>query len=130
MGFLFSGPQRLVQKCFQGRSNVSLGLQGTARPAHYYVVVDEIFRSKHNNNSNSTKELMKLTHAISYLYPRATKAVSIVSPAYLADLVCDRGRRYLSRYYDSRFRNSNRLGKPPQESVQVNSKLKDTMYYI
>ncbi|KAI0926490.1 hypothetical protein AcV7_005414 [Taiwanofungus camphoratus] len=63
------------------------GLQGTTRPTHYYVVHDEI--------RFSADQLQGLTNDVSYMFARATKAVSLVSPAYYADLACERGRCYL-----------------------------------
>ncbi len=63
------------------------GLQGTARPAHYTVLRDDI--------SFEADELEQFTHNLCYLFNRATKAVSIVPPAYYADLLCERGRAYL-----------------------------------
>ena len=64
-----------------------MGLQGTARSAHYIVTHDEI-----GLNADS---LQKLVHNLSYLFARATKAVSYVPPAYYADILCERGRCYL-----------------------------------
>ncbi|KAK6532444.1 hypothetical protein TWF281_006632 [Arthrobotrys megalospora] len=63
------------------------GLQGTVRPAHYYVIRDDI--------GFSADKLQNLTHNLCYLFGRATKGVSIVPPAYYADLACDRGRFYI-----------------------------------
>ena len=63
------------------------GRQGTARPTHYYVVHDEI--------KIGADQLQCLTNDISYMFARATKAVSLVSPAYYADLACERGRCYI-----------------------------------
>lgn len=63
------------------------GLQGTTRPTHYYVVHDEI--------GFAADALQKLTNDVSYMFARATKAVSLVSPAYYADLACERGRCYI-----------------------------------
>ncbi|EKM56707.1 uncharacterized protein PHACADRAFT_141577 [Phanerochaete carnosa HHB-10118-sp] len=63
------------------------GLQGTTRPTHYYVVHDEI--------GFAADQLQTLTNDVSFLFARATKAVSLVSPAYYADLACERGRCYL-----------------------------------
>ncbi|THH27194.1 hypothetical protein EUX98_g6995 [Antrodiella citrinella] len=57
------------------------------RPTHYYVVHDEI-----GFNAN---QLQGLTNDVSYMFARATKAVSLASPAYYADLACERGRCYL-----------------------------------
>ena len=65
------------------------GLQGTVRPTHYYVVHDE--------NEFKADRLQGLTHAVSYMFARATKAVSLAAPAYYADLACERGRAYLHR---------------------------------
>ncbi|KAF9011911.1 argonaute-like protein [Cyathus striatus] len=63
------------------------GLQGTTKPTHYYVVHDEI--------GFDADTIQGLTNAVSYMFARATKAVSLVSPAYYADLACERGRCYL-----------------------------------
>lgn len=63
------------------------GLQGTTRPTHYLIVIDE--------NNLSSDIIQKVTHDVSYLFARATKAVSLVSPAYYADLACERGRCYI-----------------------------------
>jgi hypothetical protein len=63
------------------------GLQGTARPAHYVVIKDDI--------SFNADVLEQFTHHLCYLFNRATKAVSICPPAYYADLLCTRGRAYL-----------------------------------
>ncbi|KAF8455766.1 hypothetical protein BDZ91DRAFT_801275 [Kalaharituber pfeilii] len=64
-----------------------VGLQGTARSAHYTVIYDEL--------GFSADSLQTLVHNLSYLFMRATKAVSYVPPAYYADILCDRGRCYL-----------------------------------
>jgi hypothetical protein len=63
------------------------GLQGTARPAHYVVIKDDI--------SFEADQMEQFTHHLCYLFNRATKAVSICPPAYYADLLCERGRSYL-----------------------------------
>ncbi|RPB12184.1 Piwi-domain-containing protein [Morchella conica CCBAS932] len=63
------------------------GLQGTTRPAHYYVI--------HDKNDFKSNQLQTLTHNLCYLFGRATKSVSICPPAYYADLVCERGRCYI-----------------------------------
>ncbi|KAJ7178055.1 argonaute-like protein [Mycena filopes] len=65
------------------------GLQGTTRPTHYYVVHDEI--------GFGADGLQQLTNSVSYMFARATKAVSLVSPAYYADLACERGRCYVHK---------------------------------
>lgn len=77
-------------------------LQGTARPAHYYIVLDEIFtkRKAQPPNQNVADVLEDLTHSMYYLCGRATKAVSICPPAYYADIICERARCYLSDLFD------------------------------
>jgi len=116
-------------------------LQGTARPAHYFTVLDEIFTSRRlpPGFQNHADVLEDLTHNMCYLFGRATKAVSICPPAYYADLVCERARCYLSGHYDmstpsqtTAASESGRggLGDPTDNDVQVHPKLKDTMFYI
>jgi len=65
-------------------------LQGHAKPTHYTVVYDE--------NRFGADEVQQGTHTVSYLYARATKAVSLVPAAYYADLACERGRCYLNDF--------------------------------
>jgi len=68
------------------------GLQGQVRPTHYVVVYDE--------QRLSADQLQQGTHTASYNYIRATKAVSLVPPAYYADIACERGRCYVSSIFD------------------------------
>lgn len=60
------------------------GLQGTSRPTHYHVLYDD--------NNFTPDSLQDLTYRLCYIYGRATRAVSIVPPAYYADLVAARAR--------------------------------------
>ncbi|KAI8851976.1 Piwi domain-containing protein [Chytridium lagenaria] len=60
------------------------GLQGTSRAAHYHVLYDE--------NKFNPDDLQEITYRMCYLYARATRAVSIVPPAYYAHLVAARAR--------------------------------------
>ena len=66
------------------------GLQGTVKATHYTVVYDE--------SKLQADEIQQGTHSASYLYARATKAVSLIPPAYYADLACERGRCYLNNF--------------------------------
>ena len=52
----------------------------------------------YDENNMGADELQQGTHTASYLYGRATKAVSLVPPAYYADLACERGRCYLNEF--------------------------------
>ncbi|KAF8523721.1 Piwi-domain-containing protein [Hysterangium stoloniferum] len=63
------------------------GLKGSARPTHYTVIHDE--------NKFDADAAQCLINYSSYIFARATKAVSLVPPAYYADLVCERGRCYI-----------------------------------
>ena len=63
------------------------GLQGTVKPTHYIVIYDE---------SSLTADMVQQgVHTASYLYARATKAVSLVPPAYYADIVCQQARYWI-----------------------------------
>uniref|UniRef100_A0A383VYD8 Piwi domain-containing protein n=1 Tax=Tetradesmus obliquus TaxID=3088 RepID=A0A383VYD8_TETOB len=64
--------------------NSHAGLQGTNKPAHYHVLVDE--------NAFSADGLQLLTYWLCYLYCRCTRSVSVVPPAYYAQLAAARGR--------------------------------------
>lgn len=66
------------------------GLQGSAKTTHYTVVYDE--------NAMSADAIQEHTNRNSYLYARATKAVSLIPPAYYADLACERARLYLNNF--------------------------------
>jgi eukaryotic translation initiation factor 2C len=69
-------------------------IQGTAKTSHYIVLHDEIFRP-HFGEQNAADGLQNFVHKFCYLFQRATKAVSVCPPAYYADLLCERGRRFL-----------------------------------
>ncbi|MCJ1286740.1 hypothetical protein MMC26_006086 [Xylographa opegraphella] len=110
-------------------------LQGTARPAHYYIIHDEIFAKATVKApfQNTADVLEDLTHNMCYMFGRATKAVSICPPAYYADLVCTRARCYLSRIFDATPAASTVGGggdDPQQNEVRIHPNLVDTMFYI
>jgi len=117
-------------------------LQGTARPAHYYIVLDEIFtkRKVQPPHQNVADVLEELTHSMCYLFGRATKAVSICPPAYYADIVCERARCYLSGLFDmstpSATPAQSVVGEERQpeeareEDVLIHPDLSNTMFYI
>ncbi|KAK7467442.1 hypothetical protein VKT23_004496 [Stygiomarasmius scandens] len=108
------------------------GLQGTTKPTHYFVVHDEI--------KFGADELQKLTNSVSYLFARATKAVSLASPAYYADLACERGRCYIHRLLQGGTTvNTNSTNADEQVMREAQGQwgngvagqaLKDTMYYL
>ncbi|KAB5514942.1 ribonuclease H-like domain-containing protein [Coniochaeta sp. 2T2.1] len=63
-------------------------IQGTARPAHYFVLLDEIFRARY-------------AKTVPPQFQNGTKAMSVCTPAYYADLVCERARCYLSGAFET-----------------------------
>ncbi|CAI7623765.1 unnamed protein product [Penicillium palitans] len=116
-------------------------LQGTARPAHYFTVWDEIFYPLHPGvgpGIGAADRLQDLTHKMCYLFGRATKAVSVCPPAYYADLVCTRARCYMSDLFDPTpsatptgsvaGESGNRVSEESQATVHPS--IKDTMFYI
>ncbi|KAK5999083.1 Argonaute RISC catalytic component 2 [Cladobotryum mycophilum] len=116
-------------------------LQGTARPAHYYVVLDEIFRQRYAKTPGKiADELQELTQSMCFTFGRATKAVSICTPAYYADILCERARCYLSNLFDSPSNSAapSVAGSlegvpgsgPSQGDLQIHRNLRDTMFYI
>ncbi|EZF29972.1 hypothetical protein H109_00292 [Trichophyton interdigitale MR816] len=100
------------------------GIQGTSRPAHYVVLKD--------GNNFTANELQSMTHNLSYVFGRATRSVSIATPAYYADILCERGRCYL---YDTFHRKDHYAGTPYNVSQSkwlwgVHTDLADSMFYI
>ena len=52
----------------------------------------------YDENKLTADDIQQGTHTASYLYARATKAVSLIPAAYYADLACERGRCYLNDF--------------------------------
>jgi eukaryotic translation initiation factor 2C len=115
-------------------------IQGTARPAHYYIIFDEIFRDSKTKPpfAHDADVPEDLTHNMCYLCGRATKAVSISPAAFYADLVCKRARYYLSMLFDASPAGSvvGGVGQPRQgpaldlNDVRIHPNVRDTMLYI
>jgi len=76
------------------------GLQGTSRPSHYYVLWDE--------NKFEPDALQKLTYSLCFMFARCTRSVSIVPPAYYADIAAARARCYQKEIDDSTDFSGNR----------------------
>jgi hypothetical protein len=114
-------------------------IQGTARPAHYYIIYDQIFQAQriHPTFVNAADVLEDLTHNLCYLFGRATKAVSICPPAYYANLACERARCYLSGLFDPSPTASptgsvvsGGTGQADPSRVQIHNNIRDSMFYI
>jgi len=91
----------------------------------------------HDEIGFKADELQLLTNSVSYMFARATKAVSLVSPAYYADLACERGRCYLHKLLHGitppNATSEELVFKAAEDMWRngVNGKiLKDTMYYL
>ncbi|EST09042.1 protein of unknown function DUF1785 [Kalmanozyma brasiliensis GHG001] len=63
------------------------GLVGTARPCHYVVLRNEMEFSSEN--------LIRCINSLCYTYCRATRSVSLVPPAYYADILCEKARAFV-----------------------------------
>lgn len=108
-------------------------LHGTAHPAHYFVLVDEIFnyhtREELPRGCNNPSDLLYvITYNMCYLSCRSITSVSIPPPVYYADVACDTARRWNSRVFDaSQSEVSDEL---EDQHVTVDRKLSKTMFYI
>ncbi|CAI7772852.1 unnamed protein product [Closterium sp. NIES-53] len=67
--------------------NSHASIQGTSRPTHYRVLWDE--------NNFTADSMQALCYSLCYTYARCTRSVSLVPPAYYADLAATRARLYL-----------------------------------
>ncbi|KAI8962950.1 Piwi-domain-containing protein [Daldinia sp. FL1419] len=112
-------------------------IRGTARPAHYFVVHDEIFRNIFREQA--ADKLEAFTHSLCFISGRTTNAVGICTPTYYADLACDRARCYVAagptRSTTSRAGTANSAlnTKPPppgSEGLLLHPRMKNSMFYI
>ena len=85
-------PRKLLPKSFDVDFYLQAhaGIQGSVKATHYIVVYDE--------NGLTSDDIQQGTHSASYLYARATKAVSLIPAAYYTDLACEPCRCYLNDF--------------------------------
>lgn len=124
-------------------------IQGTARPAHYFVLWDEIFTNPTLQPVHDSIErgippadrLERLSHSLCYMFSRAAKAVSIPAPVYYADIACTRAGRYLAEPpsgAQSVTSDKSEMTKAQREhlcaelqaKIKVHDDLKDSMFYV
>ena len=124
-------------------------IKGTARPAHYFVLCDEIFTNPSLQSVHDEIELgippadrlERLSHSLCYLFSRAAKAVSIPAPVYYADIACTRAGRYLaeppsgaqsvtSDKLEMTNEQREHLRAELQAKIKVHDDLKDSMFYV
>lgn len=98
------------------------GLQGTSRPTHYHVLLDEI--------GFTADELQTLTYKLCYTFARCTRSVSMVPAAYYSHLVAFRARFFSLDGSDagSNYGGSNQSANT--RMLEVHNDLKHVMYYV
>ncbi|KDO27771.1 hypothetical protein SPRG_07370 [Saprolegnia parasitica CBS 223.65] len=98
------------------------GLQGTSRPAHYHVLLDEI--------QFSPDELQNLTYQLCYTFARCTRSVSVVPAVYYAKLVGDRTRLFLQESSDGGSTVDGTFVESTGRLMDVHRNLGRLMYYV
>ncbi|RAQ46859.1 piwil3 protein [Aspergillus flavus] len=126
--------------CFSFFLQPHSAIHGTARNAFYFVILDEVFSQRYTGKlrpkyKNVAEIVQDLTLNLSYLVGRATKGVRVCCPARYADLVCDRARCYLSRFYEPASETSSVASgastvQATNRDVLVHEKIRNTMFYI
>ncbi|KAI9661480.1 MAG: hypothetical protein M1831_003002 [Alyxoria varia] len=108
-------------------------IHGTAIFGHYYVLYDEIF-TLNKNLKDPADELEQLVHNLCYMYGRATKAVSLAPPAYFADLLCERARKYLAEFFNPDFTSedtsTHSSSTTYQAKITPQDNIQNTMFYV
>lgn len=114
------------------------GLIGTARPTRYVVL---------QNDAKFTSDALQRTiNSLSYTYARATRSVSLVPPAYYADILAEKGRTLMysdamsetaTSYSDSTttaLQRESELGEPDSgqlmRSINRNKEFASTQWYM
>ncbi|KAJ0238931.1 Protein argonaute 5 [Hirschfeldia incana] len=106
--------------------NSHAGIQGTSRPAHYHVLVDE--------NGFTADALQMLTNNLCYTFARCTRSVSIVPPAYYAHLAAFRARYYMESEMSDGGSSKSRNTTASTSAVvsrlpAIKDNVKDVMFY-
>ncbi|KAJ3329444.1 Protein argonaute 10, partial [Gonapodya sp. JEL0774] len=96
------------------------GIQGTSRPAHYYVLLDE--------NQLSADVLQQFTYRLCYVYSRATRSVSLVPPTYYAHLLAYRARLYVNQGHTEITAHNNLV--PGMTGKPTAGDFTKTMFYV
>lgn len=108
-------------------------IQGTARPAHYIVLRNEI--------AFSADQIQNLTNALCYTYARSATPVSYVPAAYYADHLCERAKHYVRSLYEGvgRFGNEREVMREAERLWELggrkggnpwNQRLDGTMFWL
>ncbi|OWZ16857.1 Argonaute1 [Phytophthora megakarya] len=101
------------------------GLQGTSRPTHYHVLVNEI--------GFTADELQTLTYKLCYTFARCTRSVSMVPSAYYSHLVAFRARFFLADGSDTASTVSGFSEAAPETDTRMHDlhqNMKGAMYFV
>jgi eukaryotic translation initiation factor 2C len=72
-----------------------IAIKGTARPAHYIVLLNESFPDDPNTGSGFS-QIEDLAFRLCHIYSKATRSVSIPAPVYYAHLACTRANYHFN----------------------------------
>ncbi|CAK4212381.1 unnamed protein product [Aphanomyces euteiches] len=98
------------------------GLQGTSRPGHYHVLLDEI--------NFHPDELQTLTYHLCYTFARCTRAVGVVPTIYYAHLVAERARLFVVDSSDGGSTVDGTFVESTGRLMEVHRDLLNVMYYL
>ncbi|OQR93584.1 Argonaute1 (AGO1) [Achlya hypogyna] len=98
------------------------GLQGTSRPAHYHVLLDEI--------GFTADEIQTLTFRLCFTFARCTRSVSIVPAAYYSHLVAFRARFFQTDGSDTGSSAGSSYNEATGRLLEVHQDLRRRMYFV
>lgn len=103
------------------------GIQGTSRPAHYYVLWDD--------NDFKADTLQQLTYGLCHTYARCSRSVSIPTPVYYAHHATKRAKCYVDARTDGSDSGSSSGGSmlPTSvldDAVKISTLMEKKMFFI
>ena len=78
------------------------GIQGTSRPTHYFILMDD--------NQFSADQLQQLTFSLTHIYARCTRSISWPAPIAYAHLAAYRAQRHIIGHKQSEDSESDSYG--------------------
>ena len=107
-------------------------LQGTARPCHYIILHDEVFRNvKPPPGLNAADYVQKILHNLCYSFQVSTTSISQNPACFYADRLCDRVRRWLYKYYEpSDASSSGTMDIQYARTIHTHPRLQDCMFFV
>lgn len=103
------------------------GIQGTSRPAHYYVLWDD--------NDFKADTLQQLTYGLCHTYARCSRSVSIPTPVYYAHHATKRAKCYVDARTDGSDSGSSSGGtmlptSVLDDAVKISTLMEKKMFFI